>query len=149
MARSTTLVAATGVLTITAVAVANETVTIGATVYTYKNPAASAGEVSIGTTATTSATNLAAAINGNALNAAHPLVTATSAAGVVTITSRVKGTLANHVPTTETSTVASWGAAAMAGGTGVLATALAGIVALNQMNSEVIFELDHVADQVA
>ncbi|MGA1831682.1 hypothetical protein [Rhizobium wenxiniae] len=110
-------VAATGTLTLTGVGTANETVTIGDTVYKLVAAPAAAYEVAIGASATATAANLAAAINGaNANTPANPIVSATSAAAVLTVTARVPGAGANQVATTETSAAASFGAATLTGG---------------------------------
>lgn len=110
-------VAATGTLTLTGVGTANDTVTIGDDVYKLVAAPAAAYEVAIGASATASAANLAAAINGaNAGTPANPIVTATSAAAVLTLTARVPGAGANQVVTTETSSAASFAAATLVGG---------------------------------
>ncbi len=70
------------------------------------------------------AENLVAAITGAAGEGttygtgteAHPYVTASNVAGVVTVTALNAGTVANAQATTETSAVGSWGAATLEGG---------------------------------
>lgn len=117
-------------LTFTAVAVAAETVTIGGVVYTFRaslNATPTANEVLIGTSEVTTAANLAAAINhgpGEGVvygtpTLPNPNVTATSAAGVVTVTARQPGPAGNAITIAEASTVGSWaGAATVLGGGG-------------------------------
>jgi len=118
-------VQATQTLTFTGVGLAGETITIGAHVYTLRAAVAStADEVLIGATATATASALAAAINKD-LNLTslygtstvkNTQVTAFALGAVVVITAILGGAAANSIATTETSTLASWGAATMAGG---------------------------------
>lgn len=111
-------VAATGVFTIASGnnAAPADTVTIGSVVYTF---GPGAGQVPVGIDDDTSATNLAAAINGDVIGIeAHPLVTAVAVANVVTVTAIRKGAGGNTIPTSEVGAQLSWGAALMAGGTG-------------------------------
>lgn len=103
---------ATGTLTFAGNAVADETVTIGSTVYTWKAAAGSALEVTIGANAAASIVNLAAKITSNQTNV---IVSATTATTVV-ITATSPGTAGNAIATTETMTNASWGAATLTGG---------------------------------
>lgn len=93
---------ATTIITLTGIGVADETVNIGDKTYTMKASPAAAYEVHIGTNATTHAANLAAAINVDGTGATdgnygalhvevNPYVSATSSAGVVTLTARNAG----------------------------------------------------------
>ena len=116
---------ADGTLLFTDTGSADETITIAGVTYTLKAEPSAANEVDIGVDAEGTASNLAAAINLSgtedteygAGTVAHPLVTASSDAfGVVTVTAKVAGTLANGYATTETSAVASWAAATLTGG---------------------------------
>lgn len=117
-------VAATGALTFTNVGVAAETITIGTITYTLVAALTAANQILIGASATATAANLAAAINGAAGEGTvygtgtkqHPSVSASAAAGVVTVTARQIGSIGNQVVTTETSTVASFAAATLTGG---------------------------------
>lgn len=127
---------ATGALTFADVGNNTETVTIGARVYTLVTALTGAeDEVLIGANVTATALNMKNAINADAATLDvthgsvedHPSVVATSAAGVVTVTARQAGTAANAVATTETSSEASWGAAAMSGGTDAAATGVRAI----------------------
>lgn len=121
-------VLATGVLTFTGNAANNETVTIGAKVYTFKTTLTSAdGSVLVGATAADSIANLAAAINLDggagvlygALTTRNTQVTAVATSStVLTVTdSTAGGTTANTVATTKVLANATWGAATLAGGT--------------------------------
>ncbi len=129
-------------LTTTGNAVADETVTIGAVVYTWKAVAASANQVKVGATASESLDNLVAAINAGAGlgtlygsgTVVHPTVTATKAsASTVTITAKTKGTGGNALVSTETMTNATFGAGTLAGGVDPTAaeTIAASIAAIN------------------
>jgi hypothetical protein len=119
---------ATGALTFTGAGTAGETITIGNEVYTLV-AALSVGpavenEVLIGGTAALTAANLAAAINAgagggvvySATTQKHPIVDASVAGAVVTVTAELAGTGPNSVATTETSAAASWGAATLGSG---------------------------------
>lgn len=122
----THLTPATGVLTLAGNAVANETVTIDAVVYTWKaSVGATANEVKVGADASTSIDNLIAAITGAAgsgtlygsATVAHPTVTAAAGAGdTMNLTARTGGTDGNAIATTETMTQGSFGAATLTGG---------------------------------
>lgn len=131
-AGTTVGVKATQVLTFSGNPAADDTVTIGSVVYTYKaTPAAgtsTAVQVKTGATQDEALTNLAAAVNGaqgqsgvlygSAAADGHPDVTGAVdlTANTLTITAKVSGTAANSIATTEASTVLAWGAATMAGG---------------------------------
>lgn len=121
---------ATGTLTITGAtnAVADETVTIGSVVYTWKTAPAAANQVKIGADKAASLASLAKAINltGTAGTTGdygvgtvqHPQVSATSDATSLVATARYSGTAANSIATTEVMTDGAWGAATLAGGAG-------------------------------
>lgn len=122
---------ATGTLTLASNALATETVTIGARVYTW---AASANTqtpnvVKIGATASDSLDNLILAVNGGTSAQQGSLYSfntvqnaqASAAAGagdtmVVTARASAQGADGNAIPTTETMAGGSWGAATLAGG---------------------------------
>jgi len=111
-------VKAKGTLTLSANVSADDTVTIGTTVYTYKASPAAAYEVDVGTDAAISATNLIAAINDSggsgyhASTVAHVNVTAAEVAGSdsVLATAKVAGSQGNAIATTEAGTNTAWGA---------------------------------------
>lgn len=117
---------ASGALTFSGVGTANDTVTIGARVYTLVAAPDAANEVKIGASAAATAANLAAAVNGSATaitagdvgpgTTAHADVTATVAGAVVTVTAKAAGDEANTIATTESGTNTSWGAATLTGG---------------------------------
>ena len=110
--------AATGTLTFSGTGTANDTVTIGGTVYTLVAAADAEYEVTIGASAAATAANFAAVVNGTDLNEtpANPDVTASVASAVVTLTARQTGAVGNSITTTESGTGTSFGAAAMSGG---------------------------------
>lgn len=101
-------VASAGELTVAAQPTADDTFTIGETVYTFiaNGETIAEGEIEIGSDLATSQTNIVAAINGtDGTNTAHTLVTAgdfSSDASV--ITAKVKGTSGDLIATTETFT---------------------------------------------
>ena len=119
---------AVSVLTSDATNVADgETVTIGSTVYRFKDTMAQAYDVKRGVDAATSLDNLKAAINASgtpgveyfAGTVAHPSVVATTNTDTQqTIVARVPGTAANTLATTETSGHLSWPDTTLGGGTG-------------------------------
>lgn len=124
---------AAGVLTFTGLAIADEIVTIGTTVYTWKASPSAAFEVDIGGSAAACVTNLVAAINLSgtegveygAGTTVHPDVSAADGAGdTVEVTAKAPGSPGNGIVTTTDLTNASWGAATTAGGSeGILLTA--------------------------
>lgn len=98
-------VQATGAVTFTGAPTAAQTVTIGNVVFTARASGATGNEFNIGGTIAISATNLAAAINASASLAGR--ITATSNAGVVTLTSVVPGVIGNSLALTNTLSNAS------------------------------------------
>lgn len=125
------IVNAAQTLTFAANAVDNETVTVGGVAYRWKNAIAQANDVLIGGTAAASAQNLYDAINvtGTAGTQYHagtvqnPRVRATAVtATTVVVQSRTPGEIGNLIASTETMTQGSWGAATLAGGSGVIDT---------------------------
>lgn len=113
-------VAATRVLTMDTQPTANDTITIGTTVYTWVASGAEAGEINVGADLAAAKLNLVAAINGtDSINTAHTFVTAAAFSGdAMTITAITKGTAANSIATTETFTAGTnvWAGATMTGG---------------------------------
>ncbi len=130
------LAAATGTLTFSGVGTAADTVTIGSKVYTLRAIPAVANDVLIGASATATAANLVAAINGatgagtlyGVGTVANTQVTASNVAGVITVTAIWSGVSANSIATTESGTATAWGAATLAGGTGDIGWKELGII---------------------
>lgn len=130
LSAASSLIAATGTLTLAANAANAETVVIEGQTYTFKTAltaSTTANEVLIGAAATDSIDNLIAAINGAAgggttygsLTVANASVTAAAGAGdTMVVTSRIKGTVGNAYATTETlaESGSAWGAATLASG---------------------------------
>jgi hypothetical protein len=119
-----------GTLTLTGNAVADETVTIGTTVYTWKAaPTTVAYQVKVGASASASIDNLIAAINlagtpgtdYGSLTAVHPTVRAYAGAGdtmdVQTKVDTILTAVGTLIATTQTMTNATWGATTLADGT--------------------------------
>ena len=98
---------------------ATNTVTVGASVYTFVASAENAGEVEIGAAVANSQANLVAAINGDALNPANAvMVAADFADDAMVITAKRHGTEANGYNLLQTLDDAGdvWTAALTAGG---------------------------------
>lgn len=92
----------TSTLTFAAVAVAGDQVSVNGQTYTFAASASGNTTVAIGASATASATNLAAAIVANeATLGTNSHITASSAAGVVTVTSSFATSTASHTLITE------------------------------------------------
>jgi hypothetical protein len=121
---------ASGTLTFTGQPVAAETVTINGVVLTFRAAYAAPGDVVIGATFADTAANLAAVINGTPdgtdINTNMPTygtaplagigVTATRAAGVVTLHAIAPGTAGNAITLTEAATNVAASAATLTGG---------------------------------
>lgn len=121
------LIAASGTLTSDNTNVADgETVTIGSTVYRFKDTMLAAYDVQIGADADASLLNLIKAINASgtagthyfAGTLIHPTVSAATSvtAHAFAVTAKTKGTVGNSIASTETSGHLSWGAATLANG---------------------------------
>lgn len=103
----TNWVASQGTLTIAEPVTADNTMTIGTTVYTFKTGAtAAAGQIGLGANEAATKLAIVAAINGtDTFNTAHPLVSAAAFSGdACVITARVKGEVGDLIATTETFT---------------------------------------------
>ena len=121
-----TSAAASGVLTLSANALDTETVTIGATTYTFQTTLVdAANNVLIGVDASASIDNLIAAITAGAGagtnygtgTTANASATASAGAGdTMTVTALVAGSNGNSIPVTETLTNGAFEAATLAGG---------------------------------
>lgn len=109
---ATDAVAATGTITITSGqnAAANDTITVGATVYTFVSSDAVGTQINVGTDASESAANAAAVLN------ASGLVSASASSNVITITSNVAGTVGNAIALGATGTYLTPSGAALSGG---------------------------------
>lgn len=123
-------VRATGTLTSNATNVTDgDTVTIGTTVYRFKDTMAAAYDVKRGATAADSLVNLKAAINltgtvGTTYFAGtliHPTVTAGANRTTLVVTAKAIGTAGNAIATTETAVTLGFGNTTLTGGTNVTA----------------------------
>jgi len=108
-------VAATGTITL-ATAAADDTVVIGGVTLTAKAAPATEAQFSQAGSDTADAASLAAVINAHSVLGRH--FVATSALGVVTVTSRVKGRLGNLIVMTATGVPITLSAGTLTGGTG-------------------------------
>lgn len=134
------LVSATGILTFTGQPTNAQTVTLGASVYTFNTVLGAAGSVLIGADEDESLENLVAAINGDAgegtLYGTGTVtnVSATAAIGPtvaqLTATAITAGTAGNAVASTETVTNGSWTAATLTGGAEIPAASRFGLQTL-------------------
>jgi hypothetical protein len=116
---------ATGAITFSGTGTANDTVTIGARVYTLVAALTAANQVLIGASAAATANNLLAAVNG-ATGAGTTYGTGTvphqdvsarlDASAVIGLVAQEVGTAGNSIATTESGTGASFGAATLTGG---------------------------------
>lgn len=97
-----------GTLTIAAAPTANDTMTIGTTVYTFKATPTAAGHIRIGANALDSAANIISAINGlDGFNTANAFVSAGGeGGGTIVFTALVGGAAGDSIVTTETFTAA-------------------------------------------
>ncbi len=99
-------VAAAGELTLATNPAADDTMTIGTKVYTFKAAAEVDGDIAIGTLVTDTQANIVAAINGTGVGqvcTAHPqVICGEFEANVAEITSIVKGVAGDVIATTET-----------------------------------------------
>lgn len=143
-------------LTFAANAVAAETVVIGTITYTWRATVGStANEVLVGATAAASAQNLYDAINATAAKSgvtfgsatvANPYVRAkTVTATTVVVQAKLPGLAGNYIPTTETMTQGSWGAATLASGTGDCAADIVNFILVQQMSASVKHLLSRLA----
>lgn len=85
----------------------NDTLTIGATVYTFKTTAAIAGDVQIGATAPDTAANLVDEINGDGIGGADPLVSGFAVGENIGLQALVAGADGNEI-TLDKSNPTSW-----------------------------------------
>ena len=91
---------AQGTITMSGVAIANETFVIGSQTFTWKAARAATGEVTIGASAAAACTNIIAAVNADITNA----VASQGAGTTVIITAASGGTAGNSIVFTEAST---------------------------------------------
>lgn len=153
---SATLAAASKVLTFAANIADGDTVTIGATTYTFKTALTApttAGQVLIGADLTASRDNLVAAIMAAAgagttygsLTTANASVSAVATStDAITATAKAKGTVGNSIAIAEASTQLSWAGGAVALSGGVDATAGEFTTALAALTPENI-KLDRIS----
>lgn len=104
-------VKATGTITFSGLPVANETIAVNGTTYTFKATAATATEITIGADATATASNTAAKIDAN-----DSAVDAVNVAGVVTISAANTGEYGNAITLAESATNTAVSGATLSGG---------------------------------
>lgn len=96
-----TAVSASTTGTFTGAPSAAETITVNGVAFTARASGATGNEFNIGSTVTTTAANLAAAINASTTAGIINTVSASSALGVVTFTSVVPGPVGKNIPISE------------------------------------------------
>jgi len=160
MASDTTLVRATGTITLddAAEATDGETVVIAGKTYTFRaTVGALDGSVHIGATVADTVLNLVAAINllpatgetgtegvdyGAAMTRNESVyATHVAATGVITLHAHVPGAIGNAITLTAGTSGVTVSGGVLASGTGNVGDFFDGLFALNQINSEVIAEL--------
>jgi len=133
----------------------DETVTIGSTVYRWRDTLAQAYDVKIGASAAASLDNLKAAINASgtpgteyfAGTLAHPDVIATTNTNTTQlVVARVIGTDANTIATTEAGAHTSWADTTLGGGTGVSVTGVATTAATITIDTETYTAVTSLAE---
>lgn len=92
-------VAANGVVTFSGTPVADETLTVGSDVYTFKASRSGPFEITINANNTTQGDNLVTALTADTTE-----VTASNSSGAVTITAATKGTVGNSIVLSESAT---------------------------------------------
>jgi hypothetical protein len=111
-------VAASGTITFDDNPTHGDDIDIGGITYTFKAAIVDPYDVLIGVDDDATAANLAASLNGNVLGTdAHPLVSASAATNVVTVTALIKGTAGNAIAMSSAADF-TFSAATLAGGTG-------------------------------
>lgn len=104
-------VKAAGTITFTGLPVADETIAVNGTTYTFKAAAASATEITIGADATETASNTASKIDANDAG-----VDAVNVAGVVTVSAAATGEYGNAITLAESATNTAVSGATLSGG---------------------------------
>lgn len=158
MANTESVAFASGTLTASGNPANTETVVIGGKTYTFQTTLTDAdGNVLIGADAEASLQNLYDAINlsgtaGTQYAASmteneHVEAYSTDATTVV-VRAKIPGSIGNHVPTSETSTVLAWGGTTLASGSGDIGEFVNSLLDNNQINAEVQFELRKLTPSV-
>lgn len=138
---------AVGTYTSSGVFTDTQTLVIGGKTYTTQTSLTNVdGNVAIGGSAAITLQNLFDAINltgtpgtqyALAMTASPHVKASAVTATTLVVTATVPGAVSNFVPTTETQTNGSWGAATLASGSGSMATAMAQMIAGFQLNADV------------
>lgn len=136
-----------------------DTIIVGNVTYRFKDTLAQANDVKRGADLNACLESLVHAINGTGTSGTDyfagtstvPAVVATENNTVLTLTARLAGTHANGIELREGTDVATAYSITrvMSGGAGNLTTFLSDLRTLNQINSEVISEIDHVQNAAA
>lgn len=154
MGKISTISRAVGVIT-SGTIVADETITVGGKVYTFKASPSADGEVDVGADDDGSLDNLAAAINLGGVSTQygasmtlnpHCYAVSVGDGATVNVFSKVPGVVGDFITMAEATTGATVDATlgAGTGGVGDVFTAVNEILATMQLNSEVIAALDQL-----
>lgn len=154
MAHDVTLVHAEGTLTFSGNAANGETVVIGGKTYTFQTTLTNVdGNVQLGAAASSSITNLVAAINldsgaGTAYAAAmtrnEKVWARKMSITEMKVSAGIGGSIGNHIPTTTTLGSGSWGGTTLAGGSGSILGYLEGVLRWTNFNAEAAAEFHHL-----
>lgn len=113
---------AIGTFTFSGLPTNNETFTVNGTTFTFKTTSSASTEITIGSTAAATATNMAAVLNTTA-NKALTTVNAIANGSVVYLQAQTGGTAGNSITTTESATNFTVSGATLSGGVAVSSTA--------------------------
>ena len=151
-----TLVRASGTLTFVS-GVATDVFVVGAITYLLKATPAVAYDVDVSSTDTIQAAASASAINKDGTGAAdtyfetgtieNPAGSAANVAGVLTVTSRVPGTVGNAIGIASVDSTITASGALLTGGTGVFDDGLESLIDEVQLNSEAISMIAHLTSR--
>lgn len=151
MANTEAVAFASGTLTLTGNLSNGDTVVIGGKTYTLQTTLTDVdGNVAVGASAAATIDNLYAAINLSGTAGTQYAASMTENEKVeaysetdttLVVRAKIPGSIGNHVPTTETSATASWGAATLASGTGDIGQFIDSLLDNNQLNAEAMYEV--------
>ena len=151
MAIAYTLTAASGTLTASGTFTDTQTVVVGGKTYTTQTSLTNVdGNVLIGASAAATLQNLYDAINltgtagtqyATAMTANTRVKATAVTATTLVVTALTPGEVGNLIASTETQTNAAWGAATLASGAGNITAWATSLMALNQINAEVLTEI--------
>ena len=150
------LVRATGTLSQLSV-IDSDVMVVGAITYEYEATPAVAYDIDVGGSDTITAASSVSCINKDGTGSAttyyetdtieNPAASAASAVGVITLTSRVPGTLGNAIGIASVDSTITASGALLTGGTGVFDDALESLMDEVQLNSEALVMIAHLTSR--